>query len=478
MTMSLNAAIRRRSGHSERGATTLEVVGMYVVAAILAAAVTLAAVGSGPVIGDRLSQALCMVTTFGQGSCESSVTSAADHKPTEPCVVSANGHTGAVEGSVVVTVGGSEHFLVEKLDNGQSRVTRGSGNKVGIGVGEGFNVTATWDDKTYGAAAKAEAGVAATFTTGEVYYADDEAGVASILSAHKEAVAKAAVSSSAVGSLLVGAVNMAEDAFDVGNHFPPPDETYIEGGVTADLKLQGTSVSGSAQAAVGGKGVLGTRQGKDGTSTTYLKATLDGNISAGTWTNSPKTGEPAYAKAGQEVKREGIFEVERDAKGIITAVRVKSAESGNQEVTAAEVPDTVDGPPGEHEYSTETVSELPIRSVTDQAVAQRYLNAAGLGPMAGFSDLPKTAKEYLPIPKPADAREASSEFGKATGDRGLVTKQTFVDNGSSKKGLTFDASHIAKASGAVTYEETARRSTGLEYYDGSKMVTKKGCGEK
>ena len=91
MIICLNAAIRRRLGHPQRGAATVETIGMYVVAAILVAAVALAAVGSGPVIGDRFRQAVCELTSLGQGSCESSVTSAADHKPTEPCVVSADG---------------------------------------------------------------------------------------------------------------------------------------------------------------------------------------------------------------------------------------------------------------------------------------------------------------------------------------------------------------------------------------------------
>jgi hypothetical protein len=475
MIICLNAAIRRRLGHSERGAATLESVGMYVVAAMLAAAVVLAAVGSGPGIGERFRQAVCELTSLGQGSCESSVTSAADHKPTEPCVVSANGHTGALEGSVVVTVGGSENFLVEKLDTGKYRVVRGIGGKVGIGIGEGFNVSGTWDKKTYGAAAKVEGGVSATFSGGEAYYADNETEVADILSAHQEAVAKAAVGSGPAGSLLVGAVNLAEGVFHVGNDFPPVDETYSEGGAAVDARLQATSGTGSAQAVGGAKAVLGVRQGKDGTSTTYIKASLDGNIGAGTWAGDPKTGKPVYAKAGQEAKREAVFEVERDSKGIITAVRVKSAESGNQEVTAAEI--AASGP-GEHEYSSETVAELPTRSATDQAVAQRYLTAAGLGPMAGFNDLPKDVRNSLPIPNLADAKEASEAFAKATGDHGIVTKQTFDDSDSTSYSGAFDAEEVAKFSGGISFDKVGRKSLGLKYYDGTTMVPKTGCGEK
>jgi hypothetical protein len=261
MTICQNAAIRRRLGHSERGAATLEGIGMYVVADILVAAVARAAVGSGPVIGDRFRQAVCELTSLGQGSCESLV---ADHKPTEPCVVSADGHTGALEGSVVVAVGGSENLLVEKLDNGK------------------------------------------------------------------------------------------------------------------------------------------------------------------------------YATAAE------------------------SADSG----------------PGKHQYSTETVAELPIRSATDQAVARRYLTAAGLGPMAGFNDLPDDVKNSLPIPNLADPKEASEAFVKATGEHGFVTKQTFDDSNSTSYGGVFDAEEIAKFSGGISFDKVGRKSTGPKYWDGSKMVPKTGCGEK
>ena len=143
--------------------------------------------------------------------------------------------------------------------------------------------------------------------------------------------------------------------------------------------------------------------------------------------------------------------------------------------TAAE---SADSGPGKHQYSTETVAELPIRSATDQAVAQRYLTAAGLGPMAGFNDLPNDVKNSLPIPNLADPKEASEAFVKATGEHGFVTKQTFDDSNSTSYGGVFDAEEIVKLSGGISFDKVGRKSTGLKYWDGSKMVPKTGCGEK
>lgn len=473
MMIRLNEAIRRRLGHGERGAATLETVGMYVVAAILAAAVLLVVLGSSPVVGDKFRQAVCMITTVGQGECGSSVTSAADHQPTAPCVVSAEGHNGAVEGSFIVTVGASERFLVEKLNNGKSRVTRGTGGKVGVGVGAGFNVSVTADDKTYGAALKADASVAALFSGGEVYYAENDNEVKSLLTAHTEDVAKdTVVGGSGITRWLVDG---AEDLVGLGHDFPPSDEVYFEGDLVADAKAQATLLMANAQAGVGISELLGMRKGADGTSTVYYKASLDGNISAGTWAGDEKTGETIYAKASLEGKAEAIVEVERDSKGHITSVRVKSVLSGAAE--ASEKGATVSAGPGEKKGYTEKVVELPTITATDQANAQRYLNALGMGPLGGFEDIPKGVQNYLPIQNPLDALGATKEFGQAAAKRGFVTEQTFDDSPSSYGGV-FDAEAIAKFGVGATVETVNRTSTGATYYDGLTMVPWKGCGGK
>lgn len=473
MTTRSNAAVRRRLDRCERGAATLETVGMYAVAAVLAVAVMLVLVSATPVIGDRLRQALCMVTTLGQGSCESSVSSARDHIPTEPCVVSADGHTGAVEGGAIVMLGGSEQFLVEKLNNGKYRVTRGTGALIGTGAAVGANMSVTWNDKAIGAAAVAEANIAAAFSGGEVYYANNEEEVNSLSWAHTEAVAK---DISLGGSLapLRPLLDRAEEWLGVGNVLPPSDEVYLEGNVIADASAQATAVTANAQAGGAAQMLLGMRIGADGTTTTAYRASLEGRISAGTWAGDEQTNQTVYAKAGLEGKAEAIFEVERDNKGNITTVRVKSVMSSTTGVSE-KGGDVSDGP-GETQTYTEKVTTLPIETATDQAIAQRYLDAAGLGPMGGFKDLTSGAQSYLPIANPLDALDATKAFAEAASLRGFVTQQSFDNGGSGSYGGTLAGDAVGKFGGSIEVETVGRTSTGAKYWDGTVWAPWKGCG--
>jgi hypothetical protein len=288
--------------------------------------------------------------------------------------------------------------------------------------------------------------------------------------AHAEDVAKDTVigDSGPVRWLVDG----AGDLLGVSEDLPKPDEVYIEGGVSANASAEVTYLAANAQAGVGVEELLGIRQGTDGTSTTYYKASVDGNISAGTWAGDEQTGKTVYAKAGLEGKAEAIVEVERDAKGNITAVRTKSVLSGTAE--AAETGNGVNDGPGEAKGYTETVVDLPIRSATDQAIAQRYLNAMGMGPLGGFPDIPKGVQYYLPIQNPLDALGATKAFAEAASQRGFVTDQTF-DSDTSSYGGTFDAEFLAKAGGGVTVDTFNRVSTGAKYWDGSKWATWEGC---
>ncbi len=100
-----------------------------------------------------------------------------------------------------------------------------------------------------------------------------------------------------------------------------------------------------------------------------------------------------------------------------------------------------------------------------------------MGSLGGFQDIPKGVQNYLPIQNPIDALGATKEFGQAAAKRGFVTEQTFDNNPSSYRAV-FDAEAIAKVGGGATVETVNRKSTGATYYDGSKMTTWKGCGEK
>src|SRR5450759_2393144 len=117
----------RASGSRERGAATLEHLGVLAIAAILIAAVVIAVSNSG--YGGRLQQALCEITSLGQGDCGSTTTahtrSPADYVPKEVCVVTADGATGSVKAGVLLTGGVNGDWLIETLADGTYRLTRG-----------------------------------------------------------------------------------------------------------------------------------------------------------------------------------------------------------------------------------------------------------------------------------------------------------------------------------------------------------------
>jgi hypothetical protein len=473
MMTCITRAVHRRLNRREVGAATLETVGMYAVAAVLAVAVMLVLASANPVIGGRLRQALCMVTTLGQGSCEASTTSAFDHKPADPCVVTAKGHTGAVEGGIVLTLGANEKLLIEKLNNGQSRVTRGVGGTGGVTGGVGANVSGTWNDKTVGLAASADVGAGVTFSGGEVYYANTQKDVDNLVAAHREDVTKSVVLSgqlAPLGSL----VDFAKELTGIGSTFPPPDEVYVAGNASASVAGQLTLGPADAQAGGSTQSLLGTRLGNDGSSTTYYETSLAGKLTAGTWAGDEQTNQTVYSKAGLEGKKVQIIEVERDSKGIITGVRAKSVVDTTTGVS--EKGGDVNDGPGEKKTYTETVTELPILTPLDQATASDYLNAVGLAPMLGFRDLPTDVSNYQPAGNPLDALSPTKEFAQAARERGYVTRQTFDNGESGSYNLKFGVKALAEIGGGVTVDRVRRTAISAEYQNGSAWVPWKGCG--
>jgi hypothetical protein len=464
---------RQRLDSREQGAATLETVGMYAVAAVLAVAVMLVLASATPVIGDRLRQALCMVTTLGQGSCESSTTSALDHRPTDPCVVSADGHTGAVEAGVILTLGANEKLLVEELNNGKFRVTRGVGSSVGATGGVGANISGTWNDKTVGVAASADASAAVTFSGGEVYYANSDEEVQDLIWAHTEDVAKDVALSGQLAPLR-SLVDFAEEHTGMGNTFPTPDEVYVAGSVDASVSGQLTLLTADAQISGSTQSLLGTRLGADGTSTTYYQSSLAGKLAAGTWAGDEQTSQTVYAKAGLEGKKSQIIEVERDSKGNISAVRAKSVVSTT--TGASEKGGDVNDGPGEKQTYTEMVTELPIRTPADQAIANDYLSAVGMAPLVGFTDLPANATNYQPRGNPLEALSPTQDFAQAANQRGYVTQQSFDNGNSGSYNAKFGVEALAKIGGGVTVDRVGRTSTGGKYWDGSTWAVWKGCG--
>src|SRR6476646_10192356 len=175
-----------RAARGDRGSATLESTGMWALAALVAFAVAAALLSNSPAVGDTVRRAICLVTTLGQGSCAPVHTSAAEHRPSDPCVVQSQGHDTSAEVSFVVTLKSGEKWQVDQLSDGTYRITRGDSTGVGADVGVGFDVSATVDDTQYGGTLKASAGGEVTFGSGEVYLARNQDEVNALLVAHAQ----------------------------------------------------------------------------------------------------------------------------------------------------------------------------------------------------------------------------------------------------------------------------------------------------
>ena len=115
--MTPTRALRRRAPRSDdRGAGTLEYVGVVAVVAVLVGALVLGFANSH--YGENLSAQLCKLTSaVDGGSCPVPPTERApeDYIPPDACVVSSNGEESSSGLTVVVDVQSGETWLIEKL---------------------------------------------------------------------------------------------------------------------------------------------------------------------------------------------------------------------------------------------------------------------------------------------------------------------------------------------------------------------------
>lgn len=451
----------RRAARSDRGAATLESTGMLALAALLAVAVATAMVSNSPVLGDTVRRAICLVTTLGQGDCAPTRTSAEDHRPPAPCVVASSGHDAKATVSFIVTLGTGEKWQVDELSDGTYRVTRGTSNEVGAGVGVGFNVTGTWDDNKYGAALDAGAGASASFGQGEVYYAKDQDAVDKLLVAHSQDVAKDNIvgGSGPVRWL----VDKGGDLVGVSTNLPDAEAVYVEGGISLSADAEATLVTASANAKAGVKGTLGYRRARDGSTTEYLRASVDGGVQGSVLGGEENGSGYQLARAKANGSVESVIEIDRDKDGNVTTVRIKSIMQGQADASS----NTLDGGDPDASGYVERTVELPVRSEGDKAIAGNFLSTMGLPYVPGL----KTTQP----PGPLNLVDSTNAFAQAGRDRGYITEQSY-DQGSSSYGGNFDAQAIAKVGGSVEVNTNKRTATEGQYFDGTKMVPWAGCG--
>lgn len=444
---------RHRRPHGDAGSASLEATGMWGVGSLLAAALALVVLAGAPGIGDAVRRAICVIVTLGQGDCGGTTTSSAEHAPTRPCILDAEGHESMIEGTFVfVSAGTGEHWQVEKLSDGRYRVTRGTQSSVGATAGVGLVVQGVWDDKQYGVAAAAGVDGKVTFKGGEVYYAADSDSVSDLLTQHAADVAKD--NTVGGGGPVRWAVDGIEDLFGGDTQLPTPQERYVEGGLTLSGDAQATWLAAGGKAAVAVTEVLGVRVGRDGTTTEYLSSSVSGEVAAGTWAGADD-GSSEYALLKAQGSVQTVVELERNAEGVVTAVRTRLVTSHQTGATVTNGGD-VRGPASEG--YTERVTELPLRGDADRDLAMRYLTSLGVQKVAGLAGPLGAAVSPL-------AAYDAIRFTEAAKARGTMTEQSF-DASSGSYSAEVSGELIGKLGGSGQVTTVDRESLGGRYFDG------------
>ena len=155
---------------------------------------------------------------------------------------------------------------------------------------------------------------------------------------------------------------------------PDPQETYYEGGISAQANA--TGLFAGAKAGVGASTVLGVKVRRDGSTVEYLASTVSGEVAAGTWAGA-SDGTVQYAQGKTQSSVKQVIELERDDTGNVTAVRRCLITQGEAGATMGEA-----GPSGK--TYTERVIRLPVTNPADRSIALSYLAASGITQVTGM----------------------------------------------------------------------------------------------
>ncbi|MFV0462801.1 MAG: hypothetical protein ACK5MP_06360, partial [Nostocoides sp.] len=398
--------------HHQRGAISIEYAGVILVAALVVGSVFLAVGPSDGLLAARTRAAICEVFSLGQGDCHVPTAEEASREPTEPCVVNASGadtETGII---AVVKLGRNDKLLIQKMSDGTYRVTEGSGGYVGAGIGVGFDISGTWDDKTVGLAASAAAGVEGSVSKGNVYEASSQDQVKAIIRAHAaKHLTDGGMGLGGIGPLQAGAGYLL-DKFVVNQGLPPVSETYLEGkeAVEASAHLSVITASGVGESRV--SEVIGFRQGADGTSTAYYDAQLTAKVAGNHFdvggNTATGTGGHTY-EASARGSVNAIVEVERDQSGSVTAVTVRTAMAGS----AMAAVDGASGSTHQAKGYIEHAMTLTTDNDADRATASAFLHAMHMESVAGLPPAIPNPGAYLSSPlqnNPVDTATSVAEF--------------------------------------------------------------------
>lgn len=465
--------MRRLRG--DRGAGTLENLGVVTIAAILVLALVAAFVGFR--YGDHLAAAFCRLAAAFDGSSGSSCSvpverSADDYVPPEPCIVASSGGDNSASVSFVVTLEGGEEWLVEELGDGTFRLTHVGKGGAGIGVGIGVGGTVTIDDQTYGASATAEADIAIGIAGGETFYVDSREAAMELLTQQRQDSTKDAILGD--GGPFRWVYDKAAGALgdDLEGEQRAPDEWFVEGGFYGSAEAQasgglpGLNVDASTDAAI--EAYLGRTERADGTSTDYLRAemSIDANISG----NTPDAqGYDAFMVAGAGGEMSAVIEIDRDENGEPVAMRMVSAVGGYADADTAYSQHTLD----DLESSiTQRTIQIPLETSADRDVAARLLQTMNVPYVPGVTD---PSDIGMAAWTPDSFRELTTDLGQLASERGYLYEQEYSTTSTTDFGVDVDVELGARAGVSGSTVSDSRTTTGYRYWNGQEMVERTGC---
>lgn len=457
-----------RSGREgERGASSIEYVGAIGIVAALILAVCAAVVTTQPNIRDGALRAICEVFTLGRGDCGGGSEQAIDREPQEPCLVSSDGGELTISAGVIAFGEGGEIWLIEKLGDGTYRVTEGLGAAGGVEGGAGGKIEVTINDQKYGGEAGLSGAAKVGLAGGDIY-------TAQTLEEARDILAQLRYQRALDGA---GPVGWIVDHVDGRDRLPEPDAVWIEAGVEAEgeASAEATVVNVAALASV--EGAIGTEINRDGSVTVYLSGSVSGEGSAGiglslsgeTQTSGDLDFTEVAAKAGISGEAGATVQVDYDAAGDVSAVRMISTLGWSGDLSAQFLGI---GPDGSWGDTTDTTLELPIGSDADRAVAARALAALGIPYVPGLSDgIDLGNMRTDPIGSAADL----FAFGEAAQDHGRVWIDTYDHDDTTLFGLEVEAALAGKVNLGGNYVTSSRETLGQRYWDGTAFVERQGC---
>ncbi len=408
----------RAAGGSERGAVTLETVGLVLIAAMLSSVVFVALSGNNR-LTQAVSGAVCTILTGGQGSCDYGTSTEAEKAPpTEPCATASDGYSVTAEGAAFnFTAGGTKAVTIEKLSNGKFRVVVASGKSAGVETGIGWDARVQVNGTRWGNDIGAKVGAKGDYVQSDVYLVDSRGSAEAIRNwaMYDQTLDTATDVSSPVPGMGWLSEHVTRPVTDfvadkVGIKEPPePDAKVYTGGVSANASAQITPVIGGAEAKLGIGAVLGVRMNADGTTTVIGK--VDGTAQLA-----------------------GAISIEHGDLGGNAAFTVEATYDGSTlKSTQVKAVTTSDGRQTMHTWS------LPVKSEADRAAATNLL--------------------YNPLPT------AWTPFFDAAKDHGSVSKVDYETDGLDVSGA---ATVRAIEEGGVNagFALPAAKVTSAEYYNG------------